>query len=52
MTGLKIHSPNDEISAPKLTVSQPSVISAIRAILVKFFCMDTAKVCRRHKVQR
>ena len=32
MTGLKSHSPNSEISAPKLAVSQPSVISAIRAI--------------------
>jgi hypothetical protein len=32
MTGLKLHSPNGEISAPKLAVSQPSVISAIRAV--------------------
>jgi hypothetical protein len=32
MTGFKIHSLNVEIFAPKLAVSQPSVISAIRAI--------------------
>ena len=32
MTGFKIHSLNGEISAPKLAVSQPSVISAIRVI--------------------
>ncbi len=29
MTGLKLHSPKGEVSAQKLAVSQPSVLSAI-----------------------